>query len=73
MRRKNKFVNQLFHLCCLQFERGTSHFNSTHRVDFKNYGKYLPDVDTRRKALQKHDVSMRAVSKGDKSIKLIAL
>lgn len=24
-------------------------------MDFKNYGKYLPDVTTRRKALEKHD------------------
>lgn len=37
------------------FERGSSFFNSTHRVDFKNYGKCLPDVTTRRKALEKHD------------------
>jgi len=28
-------------------------------VDFKNYGKYLPDVTTRRKALEKHDVSAK--------------
>lgn len=30
-------------------------FDSTQRIDFKNYGKYLPDVTTRRKALEKHD------------------
>lgn len=41
----------------LQFGRGDSHFGSTHRVDFKNYGKFLPDVTTRRKALQQHNVS----------------
>lgn len=39
----------------LQFGRGDSHFGSTHRVDFKNYGKFLPDVTTRRKALQQHN------------------
>ncbi|RMX39387.1 hypothetical protein pdam_00005976 [Pocillopora damicornis] len=38
------------------FGRGDSHFGSTHRVDFKNYGKFLPDVTTRRKALQQHNV-----------------
>ncbi|EDO31004.1 predicted protein [Nematostella vectensis] len=37
------------------FERGGSHFNSTQKTDFKNYGKQLPDVKTRRQALLKHD------------------
>ncbi|XP_031554459.1 uncharacterized protein C1orf158 homolog [Actinia tenebrosa] len=31
-----------------KFERSKSHFNSTQRTDFKNYGKQLPDVKTRR-------------------------
>ena len=40
-----------------QFERGVSHFNSTNRTDFKNYGPCLPDVKIRRDASLRQDVS----------------
>lgn len=54
---KIKFHSYYIVVFFLQFGRGDSHFGSTHRVDFKNYGKFLPDVTTRRKALQQHNVS----------------
>lgn len=54
---KIKFHRYYIAVIIFQFGRGDSHFGSTHRVDFKNYGKFLPDVTTRRKALQQHNVS----------------
>ncbi|XP_061189581.1 cilia- and flagella-associated protein 107-like [Saccostrea echinata] len=37
------------------FKKGDTKHNSTHRVDFRNYGTYKPDVIVRRKALMRND------------------
>ncbi|XP_045162974.1 cilia- and flagella-associated protein 107-like isoform X2 [Mercenaria mercenaria] len=37
------------------FQRGNQKHNSTHRVDFRNYGGHRPDVVVRRKALLRND------------------
>ncbi|KAK3730327.1 hypothetical protein QZH41_015361 [Actinostola sp. cb2023] len=34
-----------------QFQTSGSQFNSTHRTDYKNYGRQLPDVKTRRQGM----------------------
>ena len=39
----------------LQFQRGNTKHNSTHRVDFRNVGSHRPDVVVRRKALLRND------------------
>ena len=38
-----------------QFTRSKTDHNSTHRVDFRNYGSHRPDVIVRRKALLRND------------------
>ncbi|KAJ8320010.1 hypothetical protein KUTeg_002475 [Tegillarca granosa] len=37
------------------FQRGTTKHNSTHRIDFRNYGAQKPDVIVRRKALMQNN------------------
>lgn len=37
------------------FQKGDLKHNSTHRVDFRNYGSHRPDVIIRRKALLRND------------------
>lgn len=48
-----KFI--LLNFCHFQFNKGDTKHNSTHRVDFRNYGSYRPDVIVRRKALMRND------------------
>lgn len=45
-----------------KFERGDTHANSTHRTDFKHYGRCLPDVKIRRDAALRQDVGISATS-----------
>ncbi|XP_028394069.1 uncharacterized protein C1orf158-like [Dendronephthya gigantea] len=38
-----------------KFERGRSHYNSTHRTDFKNYGHFRPDTTIRRESVIRNE------------------